>query len=113
VARISVNLVGEGNGLVLHAVMHLCSVGFEIVGDEPVCGVLHSGGAARDPEFDADESHCGHAEEKEHKELHMTEKQREVGAEARWIHLDFLLTCYPKPNVTPAVLQLDLAQVML
>jgi len=56
-ARIAVNPVSECDGLVLHAVVHARGLGFEVGGDEPICGSLNPCGATGDPELDADKTH--------------------------------------------------------
>jgi hypothetical protein len=90
-ARIAVNPVSEGDGLVLHAVVQACRLGFEIGGDEPICGSLNPCGATGDPELDADKAHGRHAEKKENKERQVFANEGEVGADACWIQLDDLL----------------------
>ena len=63
-AYTAVKVVREGGGVVLHAVVHFGSIGFEIGGDKPVGVALHFCGVRRDPVQDADEADDWQAEEK-------------------------------------------------
>jgi hypothetical protein len=66
--------LGEGYGVVLHAVVYSGRVRFEIGGDEPGGGALHLRGATGDPEPDANEADEWQAEKKRCKELQMIAK---------------------------------------
>jgi hypothetical protein len=100
-ARIAVNPVSECDGLVLHAVVHARGLGFEVGGDEPICGSLNPCGATGDPELDADKAHGGHAEKKENKERQVFANEGEVGADACWIQWTISLPSEPGPYSEP------------
>ena len=102
---------GEGDGVVLHAEVHLCRIRFEIGRDKPVCRALHFCAAASNPELDADEAYGGQAEEKEEKDRQMIADHGEVGPEARWIHATLSLSEPAKPRVTSGAIQPDLVLV--
>jgi hypothetical protein len=85
------DLVCERNGVVLHAVVQLCSVRIEISGDEPVGAALHFRRTGGDPELHTDEAYGWYAKKKADNEWQVIANQRDVGVEVRWIHLTFSL----------------------
>jgi len=84
--------VGKGNGVVLHAVMHLCGVRLKIVRYKPVGRALDLCRPAGDPELHTDKTHRRHAKQKADNERQMIAEDGEIGVKVRWIHLFSLLT---------------------